>query len=60
MLYGAINIGRSVGLIAFPFACLFMGAARYAKRLYVEGKTRPGDEAQNTLIYGAGSWATRS
>jgi FlaA1/EpsC-like NDP-sugar epimerase len=54
VLYGAINIGRSVGLIAFPFACLFMGAARYAKRLYVEGKTRPGDEAQNTLIYGAG------
>lgn len=54
VLYEAINIGRSVGLIAFPFACLFMGAARYAKRLYVEGRTRPGDEAQNTLIYGAG------
>ncbi|WP_354233532.1 nucleoside-diphosphate sugar epimerase/dehydratase [Arthrobacter sp. UYEF3] len=54
VVYEAINIGRSVGLIAFPFACLFMGAARYAKRLYVEGKTRPGDEAQNTLIYGAG------
>lgn len=54
VLYEAINIGRSVGLIAFPFACLFMGAARYAKRLYVEGKTGPGDEAQNTLIYGAG------
>ena len=54
MLYEAIGIGRSVGLIAFPFACLFMGAARYAKRLYVEGRTRPGDEAQNTLIYGAG------
>ena len=32
VLYEAINIGRSVGLIAFPFACLFMGAARYAKR----------------------------
>lgn len=54
VLYEAINIGRSVGLIAFPFACLFMGAARYAKRLYVESRTRPGDGAQNTLIYGAG------
>ena len=54
VLYEAIGIGRSVGLIAFPFACLFMGAARYAKRLYVEGKNRPGDGAQNTLIYGAG------
>jgi len=54
VLYATINIGRSVGLIAFPFACLFMGAARYAKRLYVESRTRPGDEAQNTLIYGAG------
>jgi FlaA1/EpsC-like NDP-sugar epimerase len=54
VLYAEINIGRSVGLIAFPFACLFMCAARYAKRLYVEGKTRPGDGAQNTLVYGAG------
>ena len=54
VLYEAIGIGRSVGLIAFPFACLFMGAARYAKRLYVEGKNRPGEGAQNTLIYGAG------
>lgn len=54
VLYEAINIGRSVGLIAFPFACLFMGAARYAKRLYAESRTRPGDGAQNTLVYGAG------
>jgi FlaA1/EpsC-like NDP-sugar epimerase len=54
VLYETIGIGRSVGLIAFPFACLFMGAARYAKRLYVEGKNRPGEGAQNTLIYGAG------
>jgi FlaA1/EpsC-like NDP-sugar epimerase len=54
VLYEEIGIGRSVGLIAFPFACLFMGAARYVKRLYVESKSRPGDGAQNTLIYGAG------
>ena len=31
-----------------------MAAVRYVKRLYVEGKTKPGDGAQNTLIYGAG------
>jgi FlaA1/EpsC-like NDP-sugar epimerase len=54
VLYEAIKVGRSVGLIAFPFACLFMCAARYAKRLYVEGRARPGDGAQNTLVYGAG------
>ncbi|ABY23174.1 UDP-N-acetylglucosamine 4,6-dehydratase [Renibacterium salmoninarum ATCC 33209] len=48
------GIGRSVGAIAFPFACMFMAAIRYLKRLYVEGKPRPGEQAQRTLVYGAG------
>lgn len=49
-----IHIARSVGAIAFPFAALLMAAVRYAKRLYVEGKPTFGEEAQRTLIYGAG------
>ncbi|MCC3280882.1 MULTISPECIES: polysaccharide biosynthesis protein [Arthrobacter] len=55
VLFGlAIDIPRSTGVLAFPFACLFMAAIRYLKRMYVESKARPGDEAQRTLIYGAG------
>lgn len=49
-----LHIARSVAVIAFPFAALSMAAVRYAKRLYVEGKPIFGDEAQRTLIYGAG------
>ncbi|PYH00455.1 polysaccharide biosynthesis protein [Arthrobacter stackebrandtii] len=49
-----LHIARSVAIIAFPFAALSMAAVRYAKRLYVEGKPTFGDEAQRTLIYGAG------
>jgi FlaA1/EpsC-like NDP-sugar epimerase len=49
-----IHIARSVSAIAFPFAALIMAAVRYAKRLYVEGKPTFGEEAQKTLIYGAG------
>ncbi len=48
------QMARSVGVIAFPFAALLMAAVRYAKRLYVEGKPTFGEEAQRTLIYGAG------
>ena len=48
------HVARSVSAIAFPFAALFMAAVRYAKRLYVEGKPTFGEEAQKTLIYGAG------
>jgi FlaA1/EpsC-like NDP-sugar epimerase len=59
-LFGlTIDIPRSTGMIAFPFACLFMAAMRYLKRMYVEGKARPGDQAQRTLVYGAGSLVTR-
>lgn len=49
-----LHVARSVGIIAFPFAALSMAAVRYAKRLYVEGKPIFGEEAQRTLIYGAG------
>ena len=49
-----IHVARSVAVIAFPFAALLMAAMRYAKRLYVEGKPIFGEEAQKTLIYGAG------
>lgn len=49
-----IHLARSVAVIAFPFAALIMAAIRYAKRLYVEGKPSFDEEAQRTLIYGAG------
>ena len=49
-----LHVARSVAVIAFPFAALSMAAIRYAKRLYVEGKPIFGEEAQKTLIYGAG------
>lgn len=49
-----LHVARSVAVIAFPFAALIMAAMRYAKRLYVEGKPIFGEEAQKTLIYGAG------
>ncbi|MCB4207229.1 polysaccharide biosynthesis protein [Arthrobacter sp. UM1] len=50
----ALDIPRSSGIIAFPFACLFMGAARYLKRMYVEGRARPAAAAQRVLVFGAG------
>ncbi len=54
ILINELHIARSVAVIAFPFAALSMAAVRYAKRLYVEGKPTFGEEAQRTLIYGAG------
>ncbi|WP_035776657.1 nucleoside-diphosphate sugar epimerase/dehydratase [Arthrobacter sp. H5] len=53
-LFTVLQIPRSVGIIAFPFACMFMASTRYLKRMYVESKTKPGEDAQRTLIYGAG------
>ncbi|EMY34647.1 UDP-D-quinovosamine 4-dehydrogenase [Arthrobacter crystallopoietes BAB-32] len=50
----SMSIARGTGLIAFPFACLFMAAIRYVKRMYVESKAKPGDQAARTLVYGAG------
>jgi FlaA1/EpsC-like NDP-sugar epimerase len=56
LLFFGISMGvaRSAGFIAFPFACLFMAATRYLKRMFVESKAGPGDKAARTLIYGAG------
>ena len=50
----SLNIPRSIGLIAFPFALLFMAAARYLKRMYVESKSKPSAHAPRAVIYGAG------
>ncbi|MBJ2122012.1 polysaccharide biosynthesis protein [Arthrobacter sp. MSA 4-2] len=52
--FTVIEIPRSIGIIAFPFACIFLASTRYLKRMYVESKARPGENAQRTLIYGAG------
>ncbi|MBE0008585.1 MULTISPECIES: polysaccharide biosynthesis protein [unclassified Arthrobacter] len=52
--FSIIEIPRSIGIIAFPFACMFMASTRYLKRMFVESKAKPGEDAQRTLIYGAG------
>ncbi|TKV29773.1 polysaccharide biosynthesis protein [Arthrobacter sp. NamB2] len=52
--FTVIEVPRSIGIIAFPFACMFLAATRYLKRMYVESKAKPGENAQRTLIYGAG------
>lgn len=55
VLFGtSIGIPRSTVLIALPIGLLFMFAARYLKRLYVEHKFRPRADAERALIYGAG------
>ena len=54
----AIGIPRSTALIAFPFACLFMAAFRYLKRMYQEASARPGAAAQQVVVYGAGRLGT--
>ncbi|OMH24090.1 polysaccharide biosynthesis protein [Tersicoccus phoenicis] len=54
LFYRSLHVPRSTALIAFPFACLFMAASRYVKRMYVESRAKPGSGAQRTLIYGAG------
>ncbi|WP_077490136.1 polysaccharide biosynthesis protein [Sinomonas mesophila] len=53
-----LQIPRSTGVIAFPFAALFMAATRYAKRMVVESKAKPGANAQQALVYGAGFLGT--
>jgi FlaA1/EpsC-like NDP-sugar epimerase len=50
----SLQIPRSTGVIAFPFAALFMAASRYAKRMWVESRQKPGENAQQALVYGAG------
>ncbi|MBF4578664.1 nucleoside-diphosphate sugar epimerase/dehydratase [Frigoribacterium sp. VKM Ac-2530] len=52
-----ITLARSTVIIAVPVAFALMGGLRYIARLYVEGKSRPGESAQPTLIFGAGRLA---
>ncbi|RLP73441.1 polysaccharide biosynthesis protein [Mycetocola manganoxydans] len=55
LIFGPIiDIARSATVIAFPIAVILMFAVRYAKRLFVERKYKPGSEANRTIIYGAG------
>lgn len=54
----ALGIPRSVGFIAFPFACLFMAALRYLKRMYQESTAKPGEQAQRVVVFGAGYLGT--
>lgn len=53
-----IGIPRSVALIAFPFASLFMAAFRYLKRMYQESTSKPQANAQRVVVYGAGQSGT--
>lgn len=48
------GIPRSAMIIAAPIAFSLMGIARYLFRLSVEQKMKPGEDAQRTLIFGAG------
>jgi FlaA1/EpsC-like NDP-sugar epimerase len=52
-----VHIPRSIVLLALPMAFLLMGAVRYVQRVYLEGRARPGLEAQRALVYGAGATA---
>ena len=54
MLGTAIQIPRSVFLIAAPIAFVLMGAARYVKRLIAESLIEHDEEAELALVYGAG------
>ncbi|WP_133675531.1 nucleoside-diphosphate sugar epimerase/dehydratase [Brachybacterium sp. AG952] len=47
-------IPRSVILAMFPMALLLMGGIRLVFRLFVEGRSVPGEEAVPALLYGAG------
>lgn len=49
-----VHLARSTVFVALPFAFILTGAARYLKRLYLESQSRPDDNAEPTLIFGAG------
>ena len=53
-----LSIPRSSIAIAAPIAFVFMGATRYLKRLLVEFTVRPDQNAERTLVYGAGYLAS--
>ncbi|WP_338067533.1 polysaccharide biosynthesis protein, partial [Kocuria tytonicola] len=54
----SLRIPRSLGFIAFPFACLLMAAFRYLKRMYQESTAKPGDQAQHVVVFGTGALGT--
>ncbi len=49
-----LHVARSTVVGALPFAFVLMGGARYLKRLYFEARSRPDDNAEPALIFGAG------
>jgi FlaA1/EpsC-like NDP-sugar epimerase len=49
-----VRLARSTVILALPFAFMLMGAVRYLKRLYLESRSRPGESAAPTLVFGAG------
>lgn len=54
-----IGIPRGTMLLAFPFVLLLMFGVRYMSRLLVETKRKPGEDAEPTLIVGAGFLADK-
>lgn len=48
------GIPRSTMIIAAPIAFSVMGVVRYLARLANEQRSKPGDAAERTLVYGAG------
>lgn len=50
----SMHIPRSIAIIAFFLALVFMAAARYLKRMYVESQTRPSEHVPHAVVYGAG------
>jgi len=51
------SLARSTVVIAFPLALVVIAGLRYVARQYVERAQRPGEEAQRTLVFGAGRLA---
>jgi len=49
-----VEVPRSVIIIALPFALVWMFGTRYIKRLFLERKRKPSNDAAPTIIYGAG------
>jgi FlaA1/EpsC-like NDP-sugar epimerase len=52
------GLPRSDVFIAAPIAFVLTGGVRYASRFVAERSTRPADDAEPTLIYGAGHLGT--
>jgi FlaA1/EpsC-like NDP-sugar epimerase len=54
LAYPADGVPRSLPALAFPFAVLLTGAARFLRRSATEHRRRPAPNAERVLIYGAG------